>query len=376
MTTRMTTEERLRDALAAVAELVQLEEEPAERPAPNGFGRMNRLGPIAVAATVLLIVTVTGIVGLGKVSRPGLENTGSGHYLVAGAMDRLTVRDATTGQVTATVRPPVEGDWSNVSAVADPHMYFAVLHSPRQGRTALYRLTIDDDGRVRTLTRVRDLPYGSAGAASAISPDGTRIAFPRIDPSAKYPVTNPVTGPVEIDLLTLADGRRTVFRTPKVGSVISLSWGADGHHLAFALWIPAESSYSVRVLDTRASGDLIKNAPPVFIGSFTDVPYTTPVLGKDGRTMYLIADDRTGGRRTTQVVEVDLRTGRRLRMLYEQSFYADHGNVGWGFTTLVRDRTGAALLAVDPQGRAHRIDIASGHVSTVPASLGGSSVAW
>jgi hypothetical protein len=91
--------------------------------------------------------------------------------------------------------------------------------------------------------------------------------------------------------------------------------------------------------------------------------------------MCLIADDRTGGRRTTQVVEVDLRTGRRLRTLYEQPFHAGHGNVGWGSGTLVLDRTGTALLIVDLGGRAHRIGIASGHQSTVPASLG-PSVAW
>jgi hypothetical protein len=325
------------------------------------FHRVNRLGRIAMAATLLLIVTVGGIVGLGAVARPG-----PGHYLVANAMGRLTVRDALTGKVTATVQPPDGGDWGDVSAVTDPHVYLVVHQLPRLGQATLYRLTIDDDGRVRALTPAQDLPpdVGAPGSL-AVSPDGTRIALLRGGAQANLPV--------EIDVMTGSGERPAVFRASKISSAFGLSWGTDGRHLAFVF--RAEHAYSVRVLDTQAGPDLLKSAPPVFSGGAADVPYTTPVLGKDGRTMYLIADDRTGGRRTTQVIEVDLRTGRRLRTLYEQPLDARYGNVGWGFTILVRDRAGTALIAVDPQGRGHRIDIASGRVTTIPSALG-SPVAW
>jgi hypothetical protein len=42
------------------------------------------------------------------------------------------------------------------------------------------------------------------------------------------------------------------------------------------------------------------------------------------------------------------------------------GNRNWEFLNLVRDPTGTMLLVVDPGGQAHRIDIASRRVETMP----------
>ena len=66
-----------------------------------------------------------------------------------------------------------------------------------------------------------------------------------------------------------------------------------------------------------------------------------------------------------------------LRVLYEQPFRPG-GNLVWVFTTLTRDPSGTALLVVDDLGRsAHRIDIATRHVTTIPFPRGMPNlIAW
>lgn len=342
--------------------------------------RVRRYGPIAVAAAVLVTITAGVAVLRNHTFDPGPASAGSARYFVASVsgagIEELTVRDARTGRVTATMNAPAGTAWARVSAVADPHVFYAVRRSPLQRRARLYRLTIDDDGRAVALTGVRDLPFQPDRLASlAVSPDGTRVAFggPSTG-SASADVTAP--GPAELDVMSLSSGRRTTFRTSAAGTVMGLSWETDGRHLAFQLWLPASRSFSLRVLDTRAGHDLLGSSRTVLTGEAAG-QYTIPVLGADGRSAYLIGDDRTGRRRRTQIVEVDTGTGRRLRVLYEQPFHANSANVGRSFTILVRDPTGTALLATDTAGHAYRIDIASGRVLTLPFPRGvAGSIAW
>jgi hypothetical protein len=93
--------------------------------------------------------------------------------------------------------------------------------------------------------------------------------------------------------------------------------------------------------------------------------YIAPVLSADGRHVYLAAAT-TKGKRSTRVLELDARTGRQLRVMYEQPYTGKGGGGNWDFVHLARDPSGTMLLVVDPGGRAHRIDIASRRVTSMP----------
>jgi hypothetical protein len=272
----------------------------------------------------------------------------------------VSVRDIQTGQVTATVTPPDHSQWTEVSATADPHVLYATSvpdFGSRNVQTSLYRLTIDAAGRLRTRTKVaaltRNLPI-----ALAATPDGTRVAFSTVTKGQ---------GPAAIEVLTVSSGRRTVYRTSTAGFVSELSWAADGRHLAFQLLTQMGTGYNVRILDTRAGHDLIRDSRPVLTGGRSYVStYVAPVLGADGRHVYVLAAVTTKGHRSIRVLELDAGTGRQLRVMYEQPYTGKGGNRNWEFLHLARDPTGTMLLVVDPSGRAHRIDIASRHVETMP----------
>jgi hypothetical protein len=368
----MTTEDRLRDAFAAITELVQPEQQPVEHAVRSrrGVRRVRRYGPLAVAAAVLLFVVAGVLVRRDRPPAPGPLGGGPARYFVANVtggdgINELTVRDVRTGRITATRKPPAGGEWARVSATADPAVFYVAIPSSPDS-AYLYRLRIDGTGRISALTRVRHLSVTASASTLAVSPDGTRVAYPahRLTPR----------GPAEIDVMTLSDGRRTAFRSTEPGVVDALSWAADGRHLAFELY---GSAYSVRVLDTRAGRDLLASSHPVLVKDKSAArTYTHPVLGADGQSLYLIADHRAHGHRSTQLLELDARTGRALRVLYEQptsGARAPH----WAFTSLARDPRGTGLLVVDPQGRAHRVDLASGQVTTIPFQRGTpNTTAW
>jgi hypothetical protein len=361
-----TPEDRLRDALTAVAALVQPEED-GERSAGRVPRVPRRLGqryvPIAAAAAVLLVVTASVLVGSVRGHRTtGLPDTtpapaAPAKYFVANVQGAgVSVRDAHTGRVAATVRPPAGTSWTAVSAAADPHVFYLAAQA---SDVRLYRLGIDDAGRVGSLNPVADFSAGDFDLVSlAASPDGVSVAYPVANPG-KGPY-----GPAEIDVLDLSSKRRTVFRMAVTGRVSSLSWAADGRHLAYQLDGSANGSDGVWILDTHTGRDLaaashnVLHWQTVFVGSSTN-----PVLSADGRHVYLIAADQAHGRKSTQIIELDARTGRRQRVLYGQP-YSKGGNAQWAFTELVRDPTGRSLLAVDDRGHAHRVDIATGRATT------------
>src|SRR5262249_55519052 len=111
-----------------------------------------------------------------------------------------------------------------------------------------------------------------------------------------------------------------------------------------------------------------------FIGEFT-----APVLSADGRDVYVIASQNRGdGRKVTRVVELDARTGRQLRVLFERPFTGSGGNVQWEFTELARDPTGRPLLVVDGTGTCYRIDVRTAQTAQFPFPRGAdpNSIAW
>jgi hypothetical protein len=281
----------------------------------------------------------------------------------------VSVHDAHTGRMAATVKPPADTSWTAVSATANPHVFYLAAQA---SDVRLYRLGIDGAGRVGSLSPVATVQSGAADLVSlAATPDGARVAFPvmNLGPGSY--------GPAEIDVLDLSANRRTVFRTTVTGRVSNLSWAADGRHLAYQLDGSTNDSDGVWILDTHAGRDLIAASRSVFRWQPTFVgDYTNPVLSADGRHVYLIAVGHGRGGKTTQIVELDAGTGRRQRVLYQQPYISGR-NAQWAFTEFARDPAGKSLLVVDEHARAHRVDIATGRAVEL-LSTGGipNALAW
>ena len=215
-----------------------------------------------MAVAILLIVVAGVMARRDRAPAPDPLGGGSARYFIANVLggdniNELTVRDVRTGQVTATQKPPAGGAWAHLSAAADPNVFY-VVHE-HQDLASLYRLRIDQNGRIRASTRMRDLPSSGVQARwLAVSPDGARVAFP-------VHQNDRPDGPARIDVMTLSDGRRTAFRTSEAGGISDLSWAADGRHLAFELRPSAAYPASIRILDTSAGHDLLANSHPAVL---------------------------------------------------------------------------------------------------------------
>lgn len=393
------TEEQLRDALHGIAAVTRTPEvRIAEVRSPRAA---SWLIPAAVAVGVLLVMAI-GVVSASLVRSPeraAAPPSAPGRFLVAGtaygqgaAGNGVTVRDAATGAITATVPlPKGVSEWIAITATNDETLFY--LAGVKPGRSgALYRLSLSSGGRLRGLDPVKGGKQESHIRYIAASPDGRRIAFPvdaelksseviprtqvpdKERPAPSQPKGNDAAwtpyGPVQIAVVDVATGRREVFKSKETGLLESLSWSADGRRLAYSVG-GSRGMDGVWVLDADAGSDLLKASRRVPVRGEP----TSPVLGSDGGKLYVIVAQ--GKPSWTRVIEVDVATGRQLRVLFEQKYAGDPANAVWMFTQLDRDATGGYLMAVTDL-YAHRIDLSNGQTSRTafPGGIGPFSFAW
>jgi hypothetical protein len=317
-------------------------------------------------------------------------------YVEGDGRSEVSINEVGTGRVTAIVESPRNSATRVfLSATADPHVFYMAWGeasapepsrtgkslkpgdlSPADNRVFVRRLTIDEAGRVRASDQAATFSSDSYALNSfAASPDGSRIALALVKPTQ----IRGKAGLVAIDVLHLSTGRRhTLFRGVG-GRVDSLSWAANGRRLAFQLLGTADGADGAWVLDLSSDG---QRATPRHVFSW-DTPdldpgqYTTPVLSADGRYIYLIANVARQGRGITRILELDATTGRRQGVLYEQPYSGRPGTKRWDFDALALDPTGTSLLVVDGHGVAHRVNIATRHMTAFPFSWGlPNSLAW
>jgi hypothetical protein len=388
-----TTEDRLRDTFAAVAELVTDNprqawhavrgDRVAAGRAHTTRPRWRRALPVAIAAAAAAVIAATVLITQAARSHSsapaGPGTTATAPYFIAnvkdGGINEATVRDAATGRITATVRPPAGVfTWTALAATGDPHTFYLATTTEQHH---IYRLRVDGGGRISSLAEVAKVQAGGFDLTSlAAAPDARRVAFPVADPRF---FGKGAYGPAEIDVLDVTTKRREAFRTTTGGQVVGLSWDASGRYVLYQLG-GSTGRDGMWVLDTHAGHDLLAasrrvlpEADNTFVGEFV-----SPVLSADARHVYVIAaQQNAGGDRVTRVVELEVATGRQTRVLFEQPF-VDRGNTQWAFTLLARDPGGRTLLALDANGHGRRIDVATGRTSTFPFLRGANpnAVAW
>jgi len=228
----------------------------------------------------------------------------------------------------------------------------------------IYRLTINQDGTVRSLNPVESLRNLHPNDF-ALSPDGDSLA---IDTSYADP-DNLTAG---ITIMNLHDGRTRILRADQAGRTDSFSWSADGRHLAYRLTTPAAAEDGIWVLDLGRSGfDLLADSHQVTTDDRAEFGPADWTLSADGRRLYCIVGALDGSHSvlTKRVVEIEAATGRQLRVLQELH-HRFSMVTGWSSDgPLTLDPSGRWLLASDAGTDYYRIDVSSGAVSRLPTTV-------
>jgi hypothetical protein len=256
------TEERLADALGAVAAAVPEETlrplvaPPPPRPRPVW------LAPAAAAASVVVLaglvtaaVAVAGS-GAGKPAGPPPVPAAAlaavpRYYAEADLDQRITVRSTATSKVTATlpIRGPLPAGLGAVAA-AGHGLFFAAGVAPHSRIEQLYRFRVTAAGKVTGLTPV---PGGRLSARQRV--DGLAAAPGGASVALSYSTVwhgNP-SGPDRLIVIDTKTGARTVWRGGTRGEngrngvfgVASMSWTGDGQRLAvLGQWCPGSGSHA------------------------------------------------------------------------------------------------------------------------------------
>ncbi|OHV48943.1 PD40 domain-containing protein [Pseudofrankia sp. BMG5.36] len=408
-------EDRLRNAFAAVAEIVTADDlafepdralpgrrahaRPGER-AGDGAGPKRRIAPALVVGVILLVVV--GVVLLPRLARhtsvtpagvtvtvapsaspgPSVSATGADvlpdRYLVALELGdtgvrspQLTVRDARSRSVTATPAPPDGIEWKAVAA-AQPGTFYLLGDDLRAHPSWwLYRLVLGPAGRVASINRLDAVHVPVVPEPwLAVSPDGRRLALP-----AEYaPASLDAPPAMGIQIVDVAiGGVEREFPNSVRGYLTDLSWADDGRHLAFQIDallhpeqpVPANPSSraGLWILDTSTHSTLFEGSrQPVTGQQAHDEGYISPVLSPDGTRIFVISRHAVadGGLAPTRVVELDAATGRQLRVLLTHPVPA----TTWMISELALDPSGRWLVAWGGGDQGLTVvDAATGHTT-------------
>jgi hypothetical protein len=369
------TEERLRDALSAAADIMAGSETAAAIAAvPQPPARPTRarawLIPLAaaacvvavIAASVALVTTLSRTSGFASLpSSPGsstctpLPAAGAGSapprfYVttdVAARQIQLQVRRTSDCAITAVVSLPA--GWlltGGISATADDRTFFAPAFSaktcpdqpgaialPHATQTRFFRFAVNDQGRAGRLTMVGPPVSGIVGSV-AVSPDGSRIAFNAADGNFVGPGGVCGGGQAEgaaISVVDLTSGKIRTWQTPEMppapaGTSVTpgaVSWLADGRTLAVSyVWPTSQTgpqlSMAVAALDTDSDGGSLQAHSHVLWSQPKKCVFCVQeaMISPGGKSLTAIATQQTaqGGRNV--LVQISLPSGR-YRVLFE-----------------------------------------------------------
>jgi hypothetical protein len=339
-------EERLRRDLRAVSQLAQPDtirtlREPMPRRHATAIRWLAPVMAMVAVAGIAVGVTLAGRATSGPPSatagHPQIYVTESYRALyprhgrgtgvdTADAVEAFaTVRDAATGAALTSVRLWVNhkqkgaaggipiGTLTSITAARDDRT-FAI-----QDEKGFFLLRVAGNGRRARLTRV-PVSLDGAGAISAISPDGSRLAIedaycPRI--CAEY---------TRLRIVSVTTGAGRTWTTRPMNGPSSLAWTADGHQLMF-LWGNGGwfRNTEYRLLDADAPpGNLLARSRPMPYPAMPKGTAVQAVPTADGRALVVVLTRVRSAPGKVQVmdyriVEMSPVTGRIMATLYRKN---------------------------------------------------------
>jgi hypothetical protein len=263
----------------------------------------------------------------------------------------VTVNDAFTGRVLATIDAPVPGiGFTGVAAAGDDRTFVLTAQETNPLVVWFYELRLSADGRVASLTRL--LSVKSAGvSAFAVSPDASRLAY-----ATAYGI-RVVTLATGASRSWNADGRTVV------GTAGQLSWAGNRTLALYWASVTAGSRQTgVRLLDTSAPGsDLLSSRliiPVPEVTAFGAIEGLSDVLlTPDGSKVFATAVSGLPDNPGAEVVEFSAQTGQPLAVVSPR---ADESGMGTSCLALWTDPSGDQLTAECGEIRG-ALAIAGGH---------------
>ena len=396
------TAERLRDALAAAADVMaECDAAAVTAPVPQRPGRPRRARAwlIPLTAAVCVVAVIAGSVLLTRnLARPsssasqpasaypglsicerlpaaGPATARPRFYVttdVAARQIQLQVRRTSDCAVTAVV--PLPAGWlltGGISATADDRTFFAAAFSARKCpvqpgpgvisfatlKTRFFRFAVNDQGRAGRLTVVGPPVSGIAGPIAA-SPDGSRIAFNAANGNFVGPgrtCTGGGGGGAAISVVDLASGRIRTWESDEMppapaGTGITphdVSWMADGRTLAVSYVWPTSNtgpqlSMAVTALDTASGGGSLR-AHSHLLWSDRQKCVSCVVealISPDGKSLTAAATQQTAHGYRTTLLRIALPSGR-YRVLYESPAQTNSA-----FSFFTQDGSGQHVIVV------------------------------
>ena len=394
------TAERLRDALAAAADVMAEPDAAAViTPVPHRPGRLRParawLIPLAAAACVVAVIAASVLLArnLARTSPPASQPANPGvsvcqplpapgpgtavprFYVtteVAARQIQLQVRRTSDCAITAVV--PLPAGWlltGGISATADDRTFFAAAFSakgcPVQAgaggisvaahETRFFRFAVNDQGRAGRLTVVGPPVAGLVGPI-AVSPDGSRIAFNASNASFVGPGTACASGQAEggavIRVIDLATGKIRTWQTLEMppapagtsATPGAVSWMADGRTLAVSYVWPTsasgpQESVAVAALDTTSGGGSLQAHSHVLWSQPQNCVLCVQeaLISPDGKSLTATATQQTGQGYRDALLRIALPSGR-YRVLYESAAKAN------SLPTFTQDGSGQHVILV------------------------------
>jgi hypothetical protein len=256
----------------------------------------------------------------------------------------VTVNDAFTGRVLATIDAPVPGiGFAGVAAAGDDRTFVLAAQESRPAAVVFYELRLSAGGGVASLTRLLSVASPSV-PAFAVSPDASRLAY-----ATTYGVR-------VVTLATGASRSWTADGHTLAGNAVELSWAGDRTLAMYWASVAAGSRQTgIRLLDTSApGGDLLSSR--LIIGAPAATP-TGLLITPDGSKVFATVVTGLPDNPAAEVMEFSAQTGRALAVVSPR---AGESGMGSSCLALWTDPSGDRLIAECGQvGEA--ITITGGH---------------
>jgi hypothetical protein len=341
------TENRLKDALGAAADIMTVHDSPVLFLPPRARRAGGWLLPLAAAVSVVAIVLATLFVVhvYGNPASQGDTANGTAtappeFYLTLDSNSDgslLAVRRTDGGAITATLHTPgtmLQGGY--LAADASGRAFYVAggtqcSTAPTVSR--FYRITITDSGKVSGVAKVGSLFQGMV-TDLAVSPDGSQIAY-TLSPALRC--ESPVrTGPQDVvRIMDLSTGAiRTWYNTATAASparvlsvVGGLSWAPGGRTLIVDyVWaagkpgVLSDHNLAVLGLDTASSGGSLQaDSRLLWSQNQSCGTCVREALAGPGDSLTAVEVQSLGQRQTRElVVHIPLQAGQAQTVLYSE----------------------------------------------------------